>query len=78
MIARFLIIGILVVLLLIIVRKITNFLIEKLNFKNVESFEQHQSILVKCSKCGAMVPKEHVYSKGEQTFYCKEHSNEDH
>ncbi len=78
MIARFLILAILAILLLVIVKKIAYFLIKKFNFKNVENLQQQQSVLVKCSKCGAMVPKEYVYSKGEETFYCKDHSNEEH
>ena len=77
MLNRFLIFGVVAILILIIVKKITNLMFKKFNSKNIENPASKQSILVKCSKCGAMVPKEYADSKGEQTFYCKDHSNEE-
>ena len=76
MINRFLIFGVFVILILIVVRKIANLIIKKFNSKNIQNPVSNQSVLVKCSKCGVMVPREYVDSKGEQTFYCKDHSNE--
>ena len=76
MIARILILGILIFLILVVARKINNILIKKFNSNNSNHLEEDHSVLVKCSKCGAMVPKEYVDSKGEKIFYCKDHSDE--
>jgi hypothetical protein len=68
--------GVLILLLLFIIKKATNFLIKNKNSKDMDNLEQNQSVLVKCSKCGARVPRENAKKEGKQIFYCKDHSDE--
>ncbi len=76
MILRFLLLGGLAFFLFVLIMKIWTFAAKKKNFKNTVNFKQAQSILVKCSECGARVPQENAEKKGEQLFSCKDHTDE--
>ena len=76
MILRLILLGGMVVLFFFVIRIIFNFFSQKKYPKKNMNLKESQTVLVKCSQCGARVPKENAEEKGEQIFCCKDHSDD--